>query len=414
MRRVAAVAVVLACLAGGVAAQTTARGPATWPMFHYSAGHVGVNHREHTLRRGNVSRLHVAWQARFHAPAQEGIVNSSVAVGKRAVFVGSERPAALFAFRRSNGKVLWRAAAGHVESSPAVVNGRIFVGSNDGHLYAFRATTGKLLWKRDVGLEVASSSPTVVRGAVYIGAQANLAGEGVLYKLSARSGAVIWQADLGAAPPGQNGFASAASVVGGMVYVGTENGQVLVFPVRCFKQCLPDTAYIAQPGAEMGTPAVNGDRIYVTGNGNDGSFVYAFARFGAGHAHPLWEGNELTPFTFSTPAVYKGLVYVQGYKLYAFGAACRRDGGVCKPRWKASVRGFAASPAVANGVVYIGSTTGRLYAFGAKCARGGRSCTPRYAGPPVKGSQPFATSPAVVGGRVYYGAFNRVRSFALR
>src|SRR6266496_1320417 len=128
MRRVAAVAVVLTCLAGAAGAQTDARRPANWPMFHYSADHVGVNYREHTLGRRNVSRLHVVWQARFRAPAQEGIVNSSVAVGPRAVYVGSERPKALFAFRRSNGKPLWKAAAGHVESSPAVSNGRVFVG----------------------------------------------------------------------------------------------------------------------------------------------------------------------------------------------------------------------------------------------------------------------------------------------
>jgi outer membrane protein assembly factor BamB len=382
-----------------------------WPMFHYSPTHSGVRPHEHTLRRGNVSRLHVVWQAKTHASAQQGVVNSSVAVGKRAVYVGSGRPNALFAFGRRDGKRLWKAPAGSVQSSPALANGRVFVGSNDGHLYAFRAANGKVLWKRHVGLEVASSSPTVVGRTVYIGAQANLAGEGVLYALNARNGSVRWRADLGTAPPGQNGFASAASVVRGKVYIGNENGEVLAFRAHCGNPCLPRTTYAAQAGAEMGTPAIKGQDMFVTGNGNAGTFVYAFH---LGRSTPLWRGNELTPFTFSTPAVAEGRVFVQGYKLYAFRTNCRLDGGVCKPVWKASVRGFAASPAVANGVVYIGSAAGRLYAFSTNCARGGRRCTPRYTGPPTKGGQPFAASPAVAGGRVYYGAFNRVRAFALR
>jgi outer membrane protein assembly factor BamB len=388
---------------------------AVWPMFHYSSAHVGVNPHERTLNRRNVSRLHVVWQTRFRAPAQEGIVNSSVAVGARAIYVGSERPTALFAFRRRDGKLLWKAQAGHVESSPAVANGRVFVGSNDGNLYVFGAASGKLLWKRDVGLEVASSSPTVVGRAVYIAAQADLAGEGVLYKLDVSSGSVKWQADLGAAPPGQNGFAAAASVAGGAVYVGTESGDVLSFPASCSTPCLPRTRYEAQPGAEMGTAAVTAHRIFVSGNGNEGSFVYAFAKnCGIPVCQPLWKGETLTPFTFSTPAAADGLVYVEGYKLYAFPVKCGSGGVVCRPRWKAAVKGFAASPAVANGVAYAGSITGRLYAFGAKCARGGRRCLPRFAGPAIPGGGPFGSSPAIAGGRVYYGGFNRVRAFGLR
>jgi outer membrane protein assembly factor BamB len=413
VRRIVLVLGGFACVAGVAGAQTTRHhAQPTWPQFHYSADHRGVNYREHTLRRGNVSRLHIAWRAKFRAPTGRGVINSSVAVGPKAVYVGSDKPYALFAFRRSDGKLLWKRSTGQTESSPAVSNGRVFVGSNDGHLYAFRAATGKLLWKRDVGFEVASSSPTVVGRAVYIAAEETIHGDGVLYKLDARNGAVKWQADLGASS--QDGFASAASVAAGVVYVGTENGQVLAFSVRCSNPCLPGTRYEAEPGAEMGTPAVNGNDLYVTGDGNNGTFVYAFTVSRSPVVLPRWKGDELTPFTFSTPAVDDRLVYVQGYKLYAYPVKCRPDGGICKPHWKASVRGFAASPAVANGVVYIGSTNGRLYAFGAKCARGGRACTPLYASKPIKNAQVFGSSPAVAGGRVYYGAFNRVRAFALR
>lgn len=414
MRSAAACVVVLACLAATASAQTTAHRRATWPMFHYSLDHLGVNDSEHVLKPGNVSRLHVVWQARFKAPTQEGIFNSSIAVGKRAVYVGSEKPRALFAFQRGSGKLLWKAStSGAVESSPAIRNGCVYVGSGDGHLYSFNARTGKRVWRTDVGFDVASSSPTVWHGTVYIGSQQTLAGDDRLYALSAHTGHVKWWADLGVAP-GQ-AFASAASIVGKTLFIGTETGEVLAFPASCSTSCVPRQQYFTGQTAEMSTSAVTAHRIFVSGSGNSGTFVYAFPRSCGGlTCDPLWKGEELTPFTFSTPAVADGLVYVQGYKLYAFPRKCRHDGGVCKPRWKASLRGFAASPAVANGVVYAGSITGKLYAFGAKCGRSGKRCRPRYASAPIKGGGGFASSPAVVGGRVYYGGFNRVHAFALR
>jgi hypothetical protein len=60
----------------------------------------------------------------------------------------------------------------------------------------------------------------------------------------------------------------------------------------------------------------------------------------------------------------------------------------------------------------VGSATGSLYAFGVGCGTGGATCKPLYRGPPTGGT-PFASSPAVVAGKVYYGAFTSLRAFAL-
>ncbi|MEI7827866.1 MAG: PQQ-binding-like beta-propeller repeat protein, partial [Euryarchaeota archaeon] len=54
-----------------------------------------------------------------------------------------------------------------VESSPAVANGVVYVGSDDNNTYALNATTGAKLWSYSTGGEV--SSPTVVNGVVYVG-----------------------------------------------------------------------------------------------------------------------------------------------------------------------------------------------------------------------------------------------------
>jgi outer membrane protein assembly factor BamB len=73
----------------------------------------------------------------------------------------------------------------------------------------------------------------------------------------------------------------------------------------------------------------------------------------------------------SSPAVANGVVYVGSvdHKLYAFDAAgsagCSWSPKACVPLWTATTRNTVASgPAVANGVVYVGSQDHKLYAFG--------------------------------------------------
>ena len=57
---------------------------------------------------------------------------------------------------------------GEVNSSPAVVNGGVYVGSNDYNVYALNATTGVKVWSFTTGSAVLSS-PAVVNGTVYVG-----------------------------------------------------------------------------------------------------------------------------------------------------------------------------------------------------------------------------------------------------
>jgi outer membrane protein assembly factor BamB len=55
-----------------------------------------------------------------------------------------------------------------VDSSPAVVNGTVYVGSDDNNVYAINAATGAKVWGFTTGDE-ALSSPAVVNGTVYVG-----------------------------------------------------------------------------------------------------------------------------------------------------------------------------------------------------------------------------------------------------
>jgi outer membrane protein assembly factor BamB len=229
---------------------------------------------------------------------------------------------------------------------------------------------------------------------------------GALFAVDARTGAVLWTADLLS-----SASASSPSVVGDTVYIGNSSGNVLAYPTQCTTPCHPKWLYeLAAP--EIGTPVVADGKIFVSADGAGGSFVYALpASCGEFVCEPLWHGDTITPFTFATPAVSDGVVYTQGFKLYAFDENCGTGDAVCKPLWRGDARG-TTSPVVANGVVYAGSVTGSLYAYRIGCASGGATCKPLYRGPPTRG-QPFASSPAVVAGKVYYGAFTAVRAFAL-
>jgi outer membrane protein assembly factor BamB len=64
-----------------------------------------------------------------------------------------------------------------VTSSPAVVGGTVYVGSQDNNVYAIDAETGQKKWDIDTESQIISS-PAVVRETIYIGST-----DGNLYAL---------------------------------------------------------------------------------------------------------------------------------------------------------------------------------------------------------------------------------------
>jgi hypothetical protein len=95
-------------------------------------------------------------------------VYSSPAVVNGVVYVGS-RDHNVYALNASTGAKLWSYATGNwVESSPAVAKGVVHVGSDDGNVYALDASTGAKLWSYTTG-DWVEPSPAVANGVVYIG-----------------------------------------------------------------------------------------------------------------------------------------------------------------------------------------------------------------------------------------------------
>jgi hypothetical protein len=77
----------------------------------------------------------------------------------------------------SDGRIPPRSRGGggqHIESSPAVVGGTVYIGSGDGNVYALDPADGSERWSYDTGGEEpvyddVISSPAVVNGTVYVG-----------------------------------------------------------------------------------------------------------------------------------------------------------------------------------------------------------------------------------------------------
>jgi outer membrane protein assembly factor BamB len=140
---------------------------------------------------------------------------------------------------------------------------------------------------------------------------------------------------------------------------------------------------------------------------------------------PLWKaGLGSAP---SAPAVANGVVYIGAFggPLYAFDAAgntgCTTGPGrVCAPLWRAPTGGVSqnSSPAVANGVVYIGGggsrSVGFLLAFDAtgttNCSGAPKTCAPVWTSDNL--FAPIASSPAVSKGYVYVGGSSFIGTLA--
>ena len=177
------------------------------------------------------------------------------------------------------------------------------------------------------------------------------------------------------------------SIADGLAYVGASDGHLYAFDA-----VTGNPVWTADTGGSNATPAVANGVVYEGGLDDQ---LYAFD---AGTGTLLWIGTG----GGSSPAVANGMVYVGDTvqeQLYAFDAVgCGLPS--CSPIWTAPTKGIVtAAPAVANGVVYAGAWDKYLYAFDA--ANGARLWT--YTATSYYSPGCFCPSPSVVNGRLYVG-----------
>ena len=121
----------------------------------------------------------------------------------------------------STNRTIWSyTPGGSVQSSPAVADGKVYVGSDDAKVYCLDALTGTKIWSYTTGGGV-DSPPAVAGGKVYVGSY-----DSNVYCLRASDGAKIWNYTTG----GPMGYVySSPAVADGKVYVGSCDGKVYAF-----------------------------------------------------------------------------------------------------------------------------------------------------------------------------------------
>ncbi len=361
--------------------------PGEWAMFRHDPGHSGTTDSSSILPQGTLKWVF----------STGGSIHSSPAVVDGTVYIGS-RDSKLYALDATNGTKRWEYQTGSwVESSPAIVNGVVYFGSNDGKLYALDAHSGKKLWDFKTKYTV-MSSPAVADGIVFFGAD-----DYYLYALDAAKGTKLWDFKS------EGCIKSSPVVANGIVYTGSESDFCYALHAQNGRLRLHFKSYFTV----LSSPVVSDNTVYFS---NSDGFLYAFSAnarsllwehdirpywlqlwaFGLGVPAPplqsgfLWQ-LKLGIVANSSPVVAGDTLFIgSDNKLLAIDLQSHQK------RWEFKTRGvITSSPAVVGTTVYVGSEDGNLYAVNA--ITGEKLWN-------ISTEGKITSSPAIANGIVYIGS----------
>lgn len=311
-------------------------------------------------------------------------------------------------------KILWTYEAGEsIESSAAIVEGTVFVGTQKGELIALDLGNGAVRWKYGVKAGIGESSPSVNNGIVYVGDLS-----GVVHAVSARDGREVWTFKT------NNEIKSSPVVAGDRILIGSYDGHLYCLNAADGKllwKLKTDGPVHATVGIAEGLAYIAGcDEIFRAvriADGREAFRIVSGAYTGASPA--LMQGNAFYG-TFNNEVLGVNLVarrigwrYQHRERQFPFySSAGAVDGRIIvggrdklvhcidamtgKQIWTFTTRArVESSPALASGRVFVGSNDGRFYVLnfstGAKLAD-------------FNLGAPISASPAVASGRIVVGA----------
>ena len=186
---------------------------ADWTTYGFDLTRNRFNPEEGLINAATVSQLDVQWF--FSTGSGTAAVTASPSVVEGVVYIGAWN-GTMYALDAFSGQPLWtfnindpnpgdRTGFPGIQSSAAVVDGVVYFGGADANVYALDALTGALKWKHSVGDPDTSvegahvwSSPAVFNGKVYVGKSSHLDNpcvRGAVIALDAATGAEVWQFD---------------------------------------------------------------------------------------------------------------------------------------------------------------------------------------------------------------------------
>ena len=235
----------------------------------------------------------------------------------------------------------WTKHLGASETSPLLVNHRLYVGDAEGNVYCLRTVDGKTVWRFHAAGAV-KGALAYDRGRVFFGAY-----DGRLYALRASDGKPVWRAQSARDWFGHHGhFYSTPAVAYSRVYLGSTDGKVYSFGEESGKLRWSH----GTGGFVYGSPALWQGRVFV------GSYSHTFYAFDAATGDVLWKFRANGPISGSATVV-DGVVYFATLERRTYGLDARTG----KVLWTFPDGAF--TPVVTDGQRLYVVGWGKVYAF---------------------------------------------------
>ncbi|HZU14069.1 MAG TPA: PQQ-binding-like beta-propeller repeat protein [Chloroflexota bacterium] len=284
------------------------------------------------------------------APTQD----SPVVDANGIAYIG-DNAGTVFALNPKDGHAKWTdQAKGAVTGVSLSSDGStLYFGDNTGDVYAVHTSDGSQIWSINVGAPTSGAPLLNPSGTTMY----EIRTPTTILAISTSNGAIQWKDPLdyaieGSLTLGQNGSVIYVSLYG--------PGDVAAIP-STGQQGSSQTYFVS--GQPVTSPSVDANgNIYVT---SDQGVTTAFT---PGNGTPRWTAsvpvgtNGVPPPSYTTPAVGNGMVYVGNTNHYVYALNLSTGQQV----WQQQTGGAVDGPpvvALGNNVVYAGSEDGKIYAF---------------------------------------------------
>jgi outer membrane protein assembly factor BamB len=213
----------------------------------------------------------ILWE--YESPS---VYHSSPAISDGVLYIGLagmaidngmsfDPPYGLLALSASNGSLLWMYETdGEIMSSPAVRNDQVFFTSRDGYLYSVK-TDGSLDWKEQIG--ETTSSPALSDGKLFVGT--GLLGQPGKLLAYSLDGTLLWQHET------EGPIQSSPLSADGKVYFATND---LEGEIYCLDESDGELVWSYKPSPTnyiLSSPVVADGELFIA---SDNGHVYAFSK----------------------------------------------------------------------------------------------------------------------------------------
>lgn len=341
-----------------------------------------------------------AWVFKDEEPMAVDFSSSPAVVGNR-LYIGSAHGSifslggATYCIDTESQKILWRhTSPTPIFSSPAVAGGRVYIGEgyhhdSDCHLRCLDARTGEQIWSFQTTSHV-ESTPFIHQGKLYF-----TAGADGVYCIDALEGEHIWHY------PAVHADMSPV-LHKDKVYFGTGYGDYRIYAVDA--QTGAEVWSKQMPYSVWGSPSAEENRVFFglgRGNFSESAPIPAgkVVALDTETGDTLWE-HEAEDAVLTAIAVQNGYVTFGSRAGYVYSLQST-DG---KLSWKTDLGGpVVSSPAVTMDTVYAATKNGYIYALSTDTGKVQWEFDTRI----INRNIELYSSPAVANGLLYIGSSDR-------